>query len=192
VQRDSLLLAAADAGRLDGRETAPIWVVMISDFQCPYCKQWHDDAMVQVRRDYVNKGLVRLAYLHLPLQQHSHALTEAVAATCAGVQKKFWPFAERLFAAQDEVAKATTIEPLVTRIARDLALDSASMASCRVNPVIRQLIQSDIDQSTRAKVGSTPSFLVGDFLVQGAIPYADFRKAIDTALVVARSAKKPQ
>ena len=41
---DADLVAKADQGRILGSEQA-MWVVMISDFQCPYCKQWHDQAM---------------------------------------------------------------------------------------------------------------------------------------------------
>ena len=33
---------AADRGRIAGKDTALLWFVMVSDFQCPYCKAWHD------------------------------------------------------------------------------------------------------------------------------------------------------
>lgn len=187
---DSLLIALADRGRLLGKESSPIWIVMISDFQCPYCKNFHDDAMTSLRRDYIETGKARMAYLNLPLQQHKHAMIEAQAALCAGVQGQFWPFSEGLFARQAAVATMSTIQPLVDSLARHLKLDMGAFASCQQRPAIRRLVDSDIQQATKAGVRSTPSFLVGDFLVEGAMPYADFRKAIDTALVVARSAKR--
>src|SRR5262245_47079828 len=39
--RDSLT-DRADHGRILGDSTAAVWIVMASDFQCPWCKQWHD------------------------------------------------------------------------------------------------------------------------------------------------------
>ena len=63
-------------------------------------------------------------------------------------------------------------------------------AKCQRRDAIKALVESDLQQASKAGVRSTPSFLVGDFLVEGAIPYADFRKAIDTALIVARNAKR--
>lgn len=173
-----------------GRDSGAIWVVMISDFQCPYCKQWHQAAMDSVKRAYVDDGRVRIAYLNLPLQQHKHARTEAEAALCAGVQDRFWPFAEELFKRQSEIATLPTVQPLIETVARGLKLDMSEFARCQQRQAIRALVESDIQQATKAGVRSTPSFLVGDFLVEGAVPYSDFRKAIDTALVVARNAKK--
>ena len=52
------------------------------------------------------------------------------------------------------------------------------------SPAIRSLVQADIDQAVKAGVESTPSFVVGEFMLRGAVPYADFAEAIDTALVV--------
>lgn len=187
---DSLIIAKADKSRLLGRDSGTIWVVMISDFQCPYCKQWHDESMASVQRDYINSGRVRMAYLNLPLPQHKHARAEAEAALCAGVQGKFWPYSEALFAKQREVGPLGDVQPALESVARSLSLDMTEFLRCQRRPAIRSLVESDIQQATKAGVKSTPSFLVGDFLVEGAMPYADFRKAIDTAIVVARHAKR--
>src|SRR5690242_6632100 len=34
---DSALLKRADHGRIEGSASAPVWVIEVSDFQCPYC-----------------------------------------------------------------------------------------------------------------------------------------------------------
>ncbi|MEO7521168.1 MAG: thioredoxin domain-containing protein [Gemmatimonas sp.] len=187
---DAALVTRADAGRLMGRDSGAMWLIMISDFQCPYCKQWHDSTHAAVKHDYVDKGLVRLGYMNLPLPQHIHARNEAEAALCAGAQGKFWPFADVLFREQPAIGRMTTIEPLLDSLGKALALDMSAFARCRKSPSIRALVDSDIQQALRAKVNSTPSFLVGDFLVQGVSPYESFRKAIDTALVLHRNKAK--
>ena len=183
------LMQKADRSRLQGPENA-MWVVMISDFQCPYCKQWHDSSMAQFKRDYIDPGKVRFAYLHLPLESiHPHARAEAQASLCAGVQGKFWDYADAIF---DNFATArgmSDVSPLLSRIARDLALDVPAFDKCRVSAPISALVNNDIAQAQQAGVQSTPSFIIGNFLVQGALPYKDFRKAVDTALVMAKSGK---
>lgn len=192
-QSDSLanlaLMQKADRSRLQGPENA-MWVVMISDFQCPYCKQWHDASMAQLKRDYIDAGKIRFAYLHLPLESiHPHARAEAQASLCAGVQGKFWEYADAIFDNAGTVRGMSDVSPLLSRLAKDLALDVPAFDKCRVSTPIASLVNNDIAQASQAGVQSTPSFIIGSFLVQGALPYKDFRKAIDTALIVARQAK---
>src|SRR5438874_13357757 len=55
--------ARADRGRIRGSESAQVWLVEISDFQCPYCKQWHDQTFAALDKEYVQTGKVRIAYL---------------------------------------------------------------------------------------------------------------------------------
>ena len=68
----------------------------------------------------------------------------------------------------------------------DMELDSSSPGEDDINGEVN----NDIAQATQSGVQSTPSFIIGDFLVQGALPYADFRKAIDTALVMHAKKRK--
>jgi protein-disulfide isomerase len=183
---DSITIQRADRGRLMGREDA-MWVVMISDFQCPYCKQWHDSSMANLKRDYIDAGKIRMAYLHLPLSIHRHARAQAEASMCAAVQEKFWEYADVLFREQRAFQPLDNASAKLDGIARELSLDLPTFTRCRKSDAIRMLVENDERQASQARVQSTPSFLIGEFLVQGALPYKDFRKAIDTALAVAKS-----
>ena len=52
---DSLSIKA-DRARIRGAETAQVWLVEISDFQCPFCKQWHDETFSKIDQEYVKRG----------------------------------------------------------------------------------------------------------------------------------------
>src|SRR2546423_14413984 len=43
-------ITRADLARIQGSANAPLWVIEVSDFQCPYCKQWHDQTRSEERR----------------------------------------------------------------------------------------------------------------------------------------------
>ena len=74
----------ADRGRIRGADSAKVWVVEVSDFQCPYCKQWHDQTFEALDREYVQTGKVRLAYLNYPIASlHPNANAASEAAMCA-------------------------------------------------------------------------------------------------------------
>ena len=70
--------ARADRARIRGAETATVWLVEISDFQCPFCKQWHDETFAKIDQEYVKTGKVRMAYLNFPLTRiHKNAQVAA-------------------------------------------------------------------------------------------------------------------
>ncbi|HKJ40073.1 MAG TPA: thioredoxin domain-containing protein, partial [Anaerolineales bacterium] len=48
-----------------GPEDAPIVIVEFSDYQCPFCKRWHDEVYQSLLNEY--PGQIRLVYRHLPL-----------------------------------------------------------------------------------------------------------------------------
>jgi protein-disulfide isomerase len=177
----------ADGGRIAGDPKAAVWVVMASDFQCPYCKTWHDAAFQNVLKTYVNTGRVRLAFLNMPLSIHPNAVVAAEAAMCASVQNKFWPMHEALFAQQAkwEVMKdpAPAFETMATAAGVNLPL----WRQCYTKHLTLALIQADHDRASASGAGSTPSFFVGDQKLSGAD--ADVKGAIEAAL--AKAGKKP-
>jgi hypothetical protein len=69
-----------------------------SDFQCPYCKQLMLQTMPSLRFRFIDKGLAKFAFHHLPLTSiHPHALEAGIAAECAGTQGKFFAYHDLLF-----------------------------------------------------------------------------------------------
>lgn len=186
---DSALMSSADLGRYEGSPKAPIWIVMISDFQCPYCKEWHDSTLADVRREYVATGKARLAYLNLPLQGHKHAMVMAKASMCASSQQKFWQYADAMFQKQKVVGNLVDVGPLLMSLADSLKLDTAAFSHCTRSNVVTSLVQSDLRQADQAKISATPSFFVGPFILQGAVPMKNFRMAVDSALVIAAKSR---
>jgi protein-disulfide isomerase len=160
---------------------------MVSDFQCPWCKRWHDETAPRVLKDYVESGRVRVAYVHYPLDMHPHAVPAAEASMCAGAQGKFWQYHDSLFATQEEWAPLRNSAPVFERLAAGVGLDTAAWAQCLRDDVMLPMIQADIDRGKQAGAGSTPTFFVNQKLIAGAAPFETFRVAIDGALAEADS-----
>ncbi len=187
-QLDSLV-AKADRGRIDGSPSAKVWLVIVSDFQCPYCKQSHDSTFEQIRKEYVRTGKIKVAYVNFPLNSHQHAWPSAHGAMCASEQGKFWEYGDALFATQDKWAAMQAPAPLFDSIATSLALNMKQWRECVSSERMAGLIRSDRDRGIEAGVNSTPSFLVGDKGLAGVHSMNDFRKLLDPA--IAAAAAKP-
>jgi protein-disulfide isomerase len=178
----------ADRGRIMGDSTAPVWLIMASDFQCPFCKQWHDASFASIVHDFANTGRVRIAFLNMPLSSiHPHAKAAAEAAMCASVQNKFWPMHDSLFATQR--IWETLQNPLSTfdTLARESGVRMPDWRQCVSHHLTLPLIDADYDRARQAGVRSTPTFFVdGKMLVgpdgQSAGAGADVHGAVDSAL----------
>lgn len=177
--RADSLLGVADAGRIQGSPNAPVWIVEVSDFQCPFCKRWHDETYPIIKRDYIDKGIVRMAYVHLPLGQHPNAMPAALASMCASVQGRFWPLHDRIFDTQERWGPMPNAEPFFDSLAVASGVNAGSYRSCLSSGLMRRIISGDVARARGAAVRSTPTFFVGDEPILGAAPIDSFRVVIE-------------
>jgi protein-disulfide isomerase len=190
--RQNEMLERADAGRIQGSPNAPIWIVEISDFQCPYCKQWHEETYPIIQREFIVPGHVRLAYVNLPLTSiHPHAAPAAEAAMCAAVQNKFWEVHDALFATQDRWKDLSDATTLFDSLTLATGVNEGQWRDCMRSKVMQRLLNGDRQRAGMAGVVSTPVFFVGDEMIRGAAPIAAFRAAIQRARAKAAPGNRP-
>jgi protein-disulfide isomerase len=176
------LVTAADHGRIQGDANAKTWLIVASDFQCPFCKQWHDESYQAVYDEYVRPGKIKVAYVNFPLAQHKNAVPTAEAAMCASAQGKFWQFHEALFATQQQWESLPSASAVLDSIAGAVGLDKAAWQQCVQSGKMRPLFTADRDRAAAAGVRSTPSFLIGDLLLLGAQPMDTLRAALNAEI----------
>jgi protein-disulfide isomerase len=178
--------ARLDHSRILGDTAARVWFIMISDFQCPYCKQFHDESFAALRNDYVATGKVRMAYINFPLPIHQNAWPAAEAAMCAGAQGKFWPMHDALFSAQDAWAEQHPAAHVIDSLATTVGVDTVALDRCVAQHVSKALIDADADRAERAGARSTPTVIIGSKVLVGVQPLANYRRALDSALATAK------
>ena len=179
------LSAVADSSRIQGSPSAKVWVIEVSDFQCPFCKEWHDANYQMVLNDYVRTGKVRMAYVNFPLSIHAHAHQAAIAAMCAGAQNKFWQMHDALFASQSAWENQPDPTAKFDSLATSVGVNPASYHACLSSPSIAALITGDQERARGGGVSATPSFWVGGKLIEGAVPPVQMKAAIEDALAAA-------
>ncbi|MGI9077883.1 MAG: DsbA family protein [Gemmatimonadaceae bacterium] len=174
------VLKLADGARIQGRAKAPLWIVEVSDFQCPFCAEWHQKTYSQLKREFIDSGKARFAYVNLPLPNHKNAWPAASAALCAGLQGKFWEMHDALFSAQLLWASDPKPDAVFETLAAKAGIDGSAMSACISSKRMQPLIQADYDRAVQSGINSTPSFIVGGVMLSGAHPIENFRRIIDS------------
>lgn len=180
-QNDSIT-RLADKGRVQGNESAKVWVIEISDMQCPYCKEWNQKVYPQLYDEFIKTGKIRFAYINFPLTMHSHARDAARSAMCASVQGKFWEMKKSIFDSQDKWSSMKDAKSFFEGLAKDTGVDMDAWKSCLDSKSVNAVIDADVRKAKAQNVRSTPSLLIANRLVSGAVPMEDLRKMINAAL----------
>ena len=158
-----------------GPADAPITIVEFSDYQCPFCRRWHDEVSQELFATYPDQ--IRLVYRNLPLTSiHPDAFSAAEAAMCAGDQNVYWDYHDKLFGGE---ILGTDV---YLQYARDLSLDLTAFETCITERKYQAEIQADSDFAVNLGVRSTPTFFVNGLAIVGAQPLDVFRQVIDKEL----------
>jgi protein-disulfide isomerase len=150
------MIGLAGAHRM-GSAQARIGIVEFSDYQCPYCRGFHEQVFPRLKKEYVDTGIVQFIHKDLPLRSiHPQALPAALAASCAAAQQRFWPMHDALYANSGQLNPA-----LYPQLGRELGLDEAKFTACLGDVSRQQLIMRDIGEARGLGITVTPSFMIG-------------------------------
>lgn len=172
------ILALLAKGPSRGSETAPITIVELSDFQCPYCRKFWQETLPRIEEAHIKTGQVRFVYRHFAILGE-HSVAAAQAAECAGEQRKFWEYHDKLFAGQGPFAFT---KQNLQRYAKALGLDTVAFAQCLDSGRYVQKVEGETEVGTMLGVRGTPAFFINGRLLVGAHPYENFQRLIEEEL----------
>lgn len=168
-----------------GPEAAPVTIIEYSDFNCGFCRRFHDETFQRVIDDYVKTGKARFSYKHYPFLTDSSPW-KAEAAECAAEQGRFWDYHAMLFDSNiPNSGDQAAIRQQLVDAASGLKLDAQAFQACMEAGAVRQRVDADASEGQRLGVTGTPSFLINGKPLVGAQPYDAFKQAIDAALAEA-------
>ena len=166
---------------------APVILVEMTDYQCPFCGRHVKKVMPEIMKNYVSTGKLKYVVRDFPLAFHKEAKKAAEAAHCAGKQGKYWEMHKLLF----ENQKALGAEHLAGYAAQ-LTLDVNAFNACLEGGEFAQKIQASQAVGKKAGVTGTPTAFLGRTQadgkvkltkrITGAQSYPVFQQAIDALL----------
>ena len=171
------------AGRIRGSASAPVTVYEMSDFQCPYCREFALNTFPAIDSTYVATGRVRWAFVNFPLTNiHPNAVAAAEVGLCAAQQGGFWRVHDLLYQHQDVWAPLKEPAAFFLTLADSAKLSKPALLACLQSPSTEDAIRADAQGASRSGASSTPTFYIEGGLLVGAQPLEVFRQVLDSIL----------
>jgi protein-disulfide isomerase len=168
-----------------GADDAPLTLVVFTDYQCPFCSQFHRLTFPELKKTYIDTGKIRFISRDLPLEFHNNALLAARAARCAGEQDKYWELRHVLSSNPNNLSQQA-----ILNYALDLSLDTKRLQACLDSEKYRGDVQKDVMEAHSIGITGTPGFVLGrssnhtleGVKIVGAQPFALFDAKIKELL----------
>jgi protein-disulfide isomerase len=182
---DKVSYKLAPGGFSMGDAKAPLVMVEYTDFQCPFCQQFHNTAFAQIKANYIDTGKIRFVSRDFPLDFHENARRAATAGRCAAEQGKYWEMRHVM------IVNASQLKPdNLASYAGQVKMDVPKFKTCLDSDKFKAQIDQDVAEGGVAGVQGTPSFVLGTMdkdklegvRIVGAMPYAQFDAKIQEML----------
>ena len=159
------------AGAVAGNPKGDVSVVVFFDYACPYCRQGHADVAKLAASD---PG-VRIVYRDFPVL--SPASDEAAMASLSAAQQgKYSRFHNAMFENPGKVAHERTIA-----MVRTAGLSEMQTAKDLNAAALKAEIKKNLDLGRALGLTGTPSYIVGNQILSGAVGYDKLKEAVAEA-----------
>ena len=183
-----LLLSQANLGaennvkRLyEGKEDSKITILVYESLTCSHCAKFHSDVYPDLKKNFIDKGYVKLEYRNFPLDLA--AFNAAKAAHCIngnGVEILHY-----LYKNQSEWVKGNTIEDLNTNLEKILKNKNFGINynQCINDKNIEDFVLEDrIEGVKKYNVDATPTLIINGEKFEKTLTYKNLEKTLEKLL----------
>lgn len=141
-----------------GNPSAEVSLIEYTDFECPFCKQFHSTPKALLQRF---DGRVNWVLRHFPLPFHDPAARqEAVASECAarlGGNDAFWKYSDALFERTRSNGRGLQGENALLTLAISLGLNGDGFSRCLQDDKVSERIEQDMADGSAVGIQGTPT-----------------------------------
>ncbi len=152
------------AGNPDGDVT----MVEFFDYNCGYCKRAFPDVLTLIESDPKLKVVIK----EFPILG-KNSLFASRAAIAAKKQNKYWDFHVALMNTSGSLNEAR-----VMKVAKEIGLDTDKLRKDMDDEAVQQEIAESHRLANRMGINGTPSFIIDDRLIPGALGLEELRSQI--------------
>ena len=159
------------ASAVAGNPKGDVSVVVFFDYACPFCRQGHADVQKLVASD----PNVRVVYRDFPVL--SPASEEAAMASLSAAQQgQYQRFHNTMFESPGKVSHERTVA-----MVRSAGLNELQTAKDLNAPALKAEIKKNLELGRALGLTGTPSYIVGNQILSGAVGIEKLKEAVAEA-----------
>jgi len=167
-----------------GSPEAKVTIKVFSSLTCPHCATFHTNIYEKLKKEYIDKGLVK--FEHHPFPLDLAALNAEIVIRCQNnIERKFKLLTEvykkqTTWAIGSDINK---INELIKKIGLNFDLSNEKMDMCLKNDQTQdEILEQRIEAQKKYKIESTPTIIINEKKYSGKVDYKQFKKIIDKKL----------
>ena len=167
-----------------GSSDSKITVKVFSSLTCPHCANFHVSIFEKLKKEYIDKGVVKFEHHSFPLDLA--ALNAEIIVRCHSDNNKSFQLLGEIYKKQSQWAVGSDINIInesIKKIGLDSGLDNDKMDECLNNETTQDTILNErIEAQKKYKIESTPTIYINEKQYKDKHEYIQFKKAIEKLL----------
>ncbi len=158
-----------------GEVNAPIELLLFSDFECDYCRNFEQEVLPLLQENWIKTGKVKFVFKHFPLSFHPGGVLAAQVSEYAKSKGKFWEMHDYLFQGQSLEGQLATVNAFSTTI----GLDSLVLNESLTNGTFLGTVGSDQQHAQIANITGTPTLVINNRVYEGYRTYEELNAILE-------------
>ncbi len=167
-----------------GNPNAKVTVKVFSSLTCPHCASFHNSIFNNLKREFIDKGLVKFEHHAFPLDLA--ALNAEIIVRCHGDNDKKFELLDKIYQKQKIWAVGSNINKIndsIKKIGSEINLNNKKMDKCLSDERVQDnILNQRIEAQKKYKIESTPTIIINEKKYTGSMEYKQFKKAIERKL----------
>ena len=165
----------------EGEEDSKITILVYESLTCYHCAKFHSDIYPDLKKNFIDKGFVKLEYRNFPLDLA--AFNAAKAVHCK--KRKGVEILHFLYKNQNQWAKGDTIEEFNTNLEKILKTKNFGInySQCIKDKKIEDFVLEDrIEGVKKYNVSATPTLIINGEKFEKSLTYKNLEKTLEKLL----------
>ena len=167
-----------------GNSDAKVTVKVFSSLTCPHCADFHISIYENLKKDFIDKGLVKFEHHAFPLDLA--ALNAEIIVRCHVNNEEKFKLLKKIYEKQKDWAIGSDINKIndsIKKIGAELNLEDKKMSKCLNDDKVQDdILNQRIDAQKKYNIESTPTIVINEKKYTGKSNYEQFKKAIEKKL----------